>query len=369
MLVKMRGLSGSVAAFGLCLSGCFPSFDGLTGGASGDAALPTTVIPSDGALAEDAALPTDVTTSDGALVEAGCEERCSCIDSAQYPGGGVHKIDFSDVSDMVLNQGATSVAGALRLVGVDGPGLGSAYISAPFAFDAHTSLFAHFAIRIGGGAGKSGADGMAFVVQSSPMGAKAVGVGGGGLAYEGVSPSIAVEFDTFFNPATDPQPNHVAFLAAGNPSIHIAHAAPPFLLNDGAVHYVWMDYDWTIDLLEVYLGDEVTKPMFFKHAAASFVAALGNQVYLGASAATGTLRNEHELHGEARVVMSPLAKCRYGRTSASIFFATFSSRGSRMRGAPEPFPRSPPPQLHGRSHEMALLELVGRSAARCSPGL
>ena len=95
---------------------------------------------------------------------------------------------------------------------------------------------------------------MAFVVQSSPMGAKAVGVGGGGLAYEGVSPSIAVEFDTFFNPATDPQPNHVAFLAAGNPSIHIAHAAPPFLLNDGAVHYVWIDYDWTIDLLEVYLA-------------------------------------------------------------------------------------------------------------------
>ena len=131
---------------------------------------------------------------------------------------------------------------------------------------------------------------MAFVVQSSPMGAKAVGMGGGGLAYEGVSPSIAVEFDTFFNPSTDPQPNHVAFLAAGNPSIHIAHASPPFLLNDGAVHYVWIDYDWTVDLLEVYMADEVTKPAapLFKHAAASFVAALGNQVYLGASAATGT---------------------------------------------------------------------------------
>ena len=315
MLVKMRGLSGSAAAFGLCLTGCFPSFDGLTGGASGDAALPIDMPMSDGALAEasgDAALPTDVTMSDDALAEAGCEERCSCIDSAHYPGGGVHKIDFSDVSDMVLNQGAISVAGALRLVGLDGPGLGSAYISAPFAFDAHTSIFAHFAIRIGGGAGKSGADGMAFVVQSSPMGAKAVGMGGGGLAYEGVSPSIAVEFDTFFNPATDPTAESRRVSGRWKPLDPYCARLSSFPIERRRRSLRLDHYDWTVDLLEVYMADEVTKPAapLFKHAAASFVAALGNQVYLGASAATGTQRNEHELHGEAWFVTSPLAKCR-----------------------------------------------------------
>lgn len=288
-----------------CLvGGCFPSFDGLTGRNPVDAS--PEVEAAVGASPEvEAAIDAPVPASDGS-------GPANCIDSSAYPGNGVYKADFSDVSDMILNGTAVATEGALRLAGVEAGGVGSAYISAPFAFDSHTSFFAHFAMRIGGGAGQSGSDGMAFVVQSSLAGPKAVGNGGGGLAYDGVKPSIAVEFDTFFNPATDPDGNHVALLADGNSSVHIAHATPPFRLNDGVLRNVWIDYDWSIDLLEVYMSDDTARPSapLLKHAGGSYMASLGSLVYIGASAATGTSRNDHELHGEAWIVTSPLAKCR-----------------------------------------------------------
>jgi hypothetical protein len=291
----MRGLSRptrtAVLQFASVVGmvGCFPSFDGLTGAAvSGDAGD-----PSCGIACLDGALPT-------------------CIDPAQDPGGGFQKTDFSDVSDMILNGDAVSTAGVLRLVGEVGNEVGSAFVAAPVPFDAHTSVFLRFAVRIGGGAGESGTDGMALILQSSPDGAKAIGIGGGGLAYQGIKPSIAIELDTFFNPGTDPDGNHVALLSDGNSSIHIAHASPPFRLNDGVIRNVWIDYDWREDLIEVYMGDADQRPAtpLLKYAGGTYISSLGNQIYIGASAASGDMPNEHELHGKTWFVTSPLPKCR-----------------------------------------------------------
>ena len=71
--------------------------------------------------------PADVCAADCIEPEA---EAAACIDSSLYPGGGIFKADFSDVSDMTLNQGASKLAGgAIRLVSTTGIEEGSAYFT------------------------------------------------------------------------------------------------------------------------------------------------------------------------------------------------------------------------------------------------
>lgn len=248
----------------------------------------------------------------------GCGSSCddaepTCIDSSHDPGGGIDKPSFADISDMKLNLGASAIeGGVLRVVSVTGNERGSAYFTTSVPFDAQTSVYAHFAMRISGGAGEMGTDGMAFVLQSSPDGPAAIGVAGGGMGYKTVTPSVEIEFDTFFNPATDPDGNHVALMANGDDLVHIAHATPTFRLNDGVVRNVWIDYDASLKLLEVYMSDTATRPGFalLSHSGFDFAAALGSEVYLGFAAATGSAKNDHDVTGEAWFVVSPLPKCR-----------------------------------------------------------
>ena len=75
------------------------------------------------------------------------------------------------------------------------------------------------------GSNDGGADGMAFVLQNLDTGQ---GSTGGGLGYGGgapISPSMAIEFDTWYNGGTDPAAvappstdDHIAFVENGNTS-------------------------------------------------------------------------------------------------------------------------------------------------------
>jgi gliding motility-associated-like protein len=66
-----------------------------------------------------------------------------------------------------------------------------------------------------------GADGIAFVLQALSSNE---GVGGGGIGYQGILPSIAVEFDTWYNGGTDPIVNdHVAVIRDGQTQNLNAH--------------------------------------------------------------------------------------------------------------------------------------------------
>ena len=88
----------------------------------------------------------------------------------------------------------------------------------------------------------SGADGIAFVLQ--PLSVNA-GSSGGGIGYKGITPSLAVEFDTYYNgPGQDPSPNdHVALVKNGNASSEAAHSEiVPYValpnIEDGVWHPV-----------------------------------------------------------------------------------------------------------------------------------
>lgn len=109
------------------------------------------------------------------------------------------------------------------------------------------------------GANDAGADGMAFVLQRA--GNNALGWEGGALGFGGITPSLAVEFDTFYNPEnTDPLFDHVAIQQSGE-FIHtgINSLAPPVQMSsmsanveDGSDHVVQIKWNASTTTLEVY---------------------------------------------------------------------------------------------------------------------
>jgi Legume lectin domain len=239
--------------------------------------------------------------------------RSDCVDSTAYPGGGFYKADFADVSDMALNEEASSLSGALRLASTPTMGRGSAFFKTTVSFDPNTSVFAHFGIRIGQGEGLVGGDGLAFILQSNDRGPNAIGSAGSGLGYNGIKPSVVIEFDTIVNAENnDPDANHVALMVQGSNANHLAFASPAAPLNDGTLRQVWIDYDGTLDLLEVYLSDTPLHPSLplLSHRGFDFGSELSSQVYVGLSAAVGEHYNDHALEGEAWFATSQLPKCR-----------------------------------------------------------
>jgi len=101
------------------------------------------------------------------------------------------------------------------------------------------------------GANDGGADGNCFILQ--PAGTNVLGIGGGGLGFEGLPIGFAVEFDSYTNtsPNSDPWYDHIAFLKNGNMNHTSANnIAGPVQANatnanieDNASHQVRMVWD------------------------------------------------------------------------------------------------------------------------------
>lgn len=158
-----------------------------------------------------------------------------------------------------------------------------------------------------------GADGIAFVVQNFiPY---ALGTYGGGIGYDGIPNSVAIEFDTFSNDSTqienffDPNGNHVAVQSNGtkeNSSKHtpqytlaMAKYIMP-ILNDGTVYYGKIVYSEKDKSLEVYLDTikEMATPILVVNNFDLYTLLKlerGYRAYLGFTSATGCAYETHEL--------------------------------------------------------------------------
>jgi hypothetical protein len=173
--------------------------------------------------------------------------------SASADGGG-NLIDFptfDGASTMLDRNGSADLITApdgqriLRLTPGGFRQTGSAW--AKPKLDLTKSFESRFKVYLHHGDTGTGADGIAFLVQSD--GPQALGGWGGGLGFRGIRHSVAVEFDTFRN-TTDPSNNHVAVVLRGNPDFHAAVGGPsiplygePFWVrvNYGAAnHAVWI---------------------------------------------------------------------------------------------------------------------------------
>jgi len=111
-----------------------------------------------------------------------------------------------------------------------------------------------------------GADGITFVMQGDPRGFQAFGTYGECMGYgrwnpeylygSYIAPSLAVEFDTYFNPTqNDPESDHMAYLENGT-NYHFANGIKPIEsgnMEDDRLHSFVLRWDATDKSLRVWL--------------------------------------------------------------------------------------------------------------------
>ncbi|MBI9042687.1 LamG-like jellyroll fold domain-containing protein [Lutibacter sp.] len=139
----------------------------------------------------------------------------------------------------------------------------------------------------------NGADGLAFVLQ--PLSSNA-GSTGGGLGYAGITPSYAVEFDTYDNGSADPtNSDHIAIVKNGLAGSAAAHSPYSSRSNieDGNWHDAVFEWNATTKYFKVtYDGSEL-----FNVNIDLINAVFGGEknVFIGFTAATGGSFNEQKV--------------------------------------------------------------------------
>jgi cysteine-rich repeat protein len=207
--------------------------------------------------------------------------------------------NFCDVSTLTLNGDAGTLTPnaecTLRLTN-DFSQSGSAFLTNTFSLAADGSISTAFSFQMPNPQGVTdldgqGADGLVFVIQTQ---ANNVGGGGGGIGYEGITPSVGIEFDTYQN--SEPDGNHVGIDFNGSIASVAAVPVTP-RLNDGGVWYAWVDYDGVSDQLEVRLSQSPTRPAAALLAYTVDIPTLlgSTEAFLGFTAGTGGGSNTHEI--------------------------------------------------------------------------
>ncbi|MEM6612373.1 MAG: PQQ-dependent sugar dehydrogenase, partial [Cyanobacteria bacterium P01_C01_bin.72] len=205
--------------------------------------------------------------------------------------------DFASTTGLTLNGNASQASSAIRLTPTAEYQAGSVYFNRPLAFDTDTSFETQFQFQLSGGSG--GADGFTFMLQNISQALNFLGDSGGRLGYStttsDITQSLAIEFDTYQN-GWDINNNHISVLRDGDIANALTTVAAPLDLNSGDLLNAWVDYDGNTNLLEVSLANTANKPdtalLSFEIDLASV---LGSQAFLGFSAATGGLVNNHDI--------------------------------------------------------------------------
>ncbi len=157
----------------------------------------------------------------------------------------------------------------------------------------------NYSVYLGGS--PAGADGMAFVLQRA--GNTIQGSSGSGMGYGGISPSIAIEYDTYINSdfqAYDPLYDHMALMVNGEYHHYYNGVGvnPVPLTNlsggnvkDGNFHTSRVTWNATSKVMTVYF-DGVQKFTYNNDIVLNY---FGNDpaVYFGFTASTGGLSNLH----------------------------------------------------------------------------
>src|SRR5439155_484038 len=159
---------------------------------------------------------------------------------------------FTGASSLTLNGNAAIIGGVLRLAPNLANQVGSAFLSSPLAIGPNSSINTRWIFNINGSA--DGADGLTFVIQGN--GATSLGLVGGGLGYDGIGKSVAVEIDNYQGPG-DPNANHIDILSNGNVVTHLATFTPGWDLEDGQSHTIWVEYDGPANERRVYAAQGI----------------------------------------------------------------------------------------------------------------
>ncbi len=207
--------------------------------------------------------------------------------------------DFNEGEDTIVytNGDATISRGGIRLTEPRGTLYATAYYKLPITLSTHRSFSAYFTFRMTntqcGTKTDAGADGLAFIIQPDIT---AFGSHGGGIGYEKIPNSLAIEFDTHQNVGFhDPAKNHVGISLHGDPT-SVATAEIPFTINNGEIHHAWIDYDGKDDTLEIRVASNSQRPSspLLSHKI-DLEKELTSEQFVGFSAGTGTCIQQHEV--------------------------------------------------------------------------
>ncbi len=214
---------------------------------------------------------------------------------------GVRFANFDDLSRFTLNGVAADLAndntrnGALRLTNALYQG-GSAFLDTRISIAEDASFSTYFSFRMTNPMGLSddvmGADGLVYIIQLSSSNVEAVG---GGIGYDGLAPSLGIEFDTWWN-VGEPDGNHVGIDLDGNMNSVVArHVDTPF--NNGEIWHAWVDYDGHVGRLEVRWSSRAKRPRaaMLTHEIDLMPVLHGTDVFLGFSSGTGAAGNTHDI--------------------------------------------------------------------------
>ena len=173
-----------------------------------------------------------------------------------------------------------------------------------------------------------GADGIAFVIQNINTSQGSIG---GGMGYQGISPSYAVEMDTYYNNGWDPNSDHIAFVRDGNASISPSPGDTTSTINieNGAWHN--MAISWNPDskiLSYTFTHSNGTVYSDTKNIDLTGAVLNSNIAYVGYTSATGGSKNQHQVRFDdasfcvADEILTPTATNEVSGVSTQTICAT-----------------------------------------------
>ncbi len=222
--------------------------------------------------------------------------------------------DFTDISDLKIAGHAEQDNDLIILTPSAGNVAGAVWFSRKVSLSNGFSAVFQFRMAYGfnsfSDGSAPGADGIVFVIQNSAPGA--LGNTGGGIGYEDIPNSIAVEFDTYWNyQKSDPNGNHVAVFSNGMAPNSSDHSTAANLgtnsdileiIPDGRTYYVKIDYVINPGKLIVYIdstGNYNNPVLEIDSVDIGQLLDLDQDCYafIGIASATGDSWERHELLG------------------------------------------------------------------------
>ncbi len=150
----------------------------------------------------------------------------------------------------------------------------------------------------------TGADGIAFVLHTDPLGPAAFGGQGHHIGYVGIANCLAVEFDTHFNNPTPPQnvtdiaADHIAVVRNGdqinNAAGPIAMTNPATNVEDNQCHTGRITWDPVSQNLTIFF-DGVQRLVYNFADVSTFFGGAPTAVFWGFTAGTATFSNTHRV--------------------------------------------------------------------------
>ena len=195
--------------------------------------------------------------------------------------------DFSSVAGLTLNGDAAQAGNVLRLVPSVDTKSGTGYLTTAVPLSGTTGFSTAFEFNVATATGDP-TDGFTFLLQNDAAGVNALGGGGQGLGYVGISPSVAVVFRGrdpnligVITGGVDPAALPIPFQPAGY------YASPEGAFYNQNEH-AWIDYDASSNQLSVFLSTTSTKPASaIMSTTVDVFGTLGSQAYVGFSAGNG----------------------------------------------------------------------------------